>query len=100
MPCYQNILDSLKTSSTENLKDVEVSSVDNFQGQEREAIVMSFVRNNKENKLGFLTDYRRLNVAITRAKRQFFLVGSSKMLRYIFLFKIKGLYVSLKRIYV
>uniref|UniRef100_A0A914I6H3 Uncharacterized protein n=1 Tax=Globodera rostochiensis TaxID=31243 RepID=A0A914I6H3_GLORO len=58
----------------------EVSSVDSFQGQQREAIVMSLVRNNKMHELGFLREYRRTNVAVTRAKRQFFLIGSSSML--------------------
>lgn len=54
--------------------------MDAFQGQEREAIVMSLVRNNSWDKIGFLADYRRLNVAVTRAKRQFFLVGSARLM--------------------
>ncbi|KAL3102199.1 hypothetical protein niasHS_003608 [Heterodera schachtii] len=58
----------------------EVSSVDAFQGQQREAIVMSLVRNNKMRDIGFLREHRRTNVAITRAKRQFVLIASSRML--------------------
>ncbi|KAI1708521.1 AAA domain-containing protein [Ditylenchus destructor] len=49
--------------------ELRVSSVDTFQGQQREAIVMSFVKNNREFDLGFMLEYRRLNVAVTRAKR-------------------------------
>nr|CAD2126927.1 unnamed protein product [Meloidogyne enterolobii] len=60
---------------------LDVSSVDAFQGQQREAIVMSFVRNNNVEHIGFLKNLRRMNVAITRAKRQFFLIASSKVLK-------------------
>ncbi|KAL7077025.1 hypothetical protein ACQ4LE_003971 [Meloidogyne hapla] len=60
---------------------LDVSSVDAFQGQQREAIVMSFVRNNNLEQIGFLKNLRRMNVAITRAKRQFFLIASSKVLK-------------------
>uniref|UniRef100_A0A915NI35 ACB domain-containing protein n=1 Tax=Meloidogyne floridensis TaxID=298350 RepID=A0A915NI35_9BILA len=60
---------------------LDVSSVDAFQGQQREAIVMSFVRNNNMEHIGFLRNLRRMNVAITRAKRQFFLIASSRVLK-------------------
>ncbi|KAF7638954.1 ACB domain-containing protein [Meloidogyne graminicola] len=59
----------------------DISSVDAFQGQQREAIVMSFVRNNNQKQIGFLKNLRRMNVAVTRAKRQFFLIASSKVLK-------------------
>uniref|UniRef100_A0A915CFM6 DNA replication ATP-dependent helicase/nuclease n=2 Tax=Parascaris univalens TaxID=6257 RepID=A0A915CFM6_PARUN len=59
-----------------------VNTVDGFQGQQREVIVMSLVRNNYEGRIGFLSDARRLNVAVTRARRQFLLVGSSSMMRH------------------
>ncbi|CAI4228174.1 unnamed protein product [Auanema sp. JU1783] len=58
-----------------------VSSVDAFQGNEKDVIIFSLVRNNRKNQIGFLRDYRRLNVAITRAKRQFVLIGSAEMLQ-------------------
>ncbi|KAI6204996.1 Proable exocyst complex component Sec6 [Aphelenchoides besseyi] len=59
------------------VEDLVVSTVDAFQGQEREVICMSLVRTQG---LGFLKDLRRMNVSITRAKRQFFLVANSDVL--------------------
>lgn len=56
--------------------EVETSTVDGFQGREKEAIVMSLVRSNERQELGFLVDSRRLNVAMTRAKRHLCVVGN------------------------
>ena len=50
-------------------------------GQEREVILFSAVRSNRKGKLGFMTDYRRLNVAFTRARRAFIVVGSRSTLQ-------------------
>ncbi|MFT3841314.1 MAG: AAA domain-containing protein [Myxococcaceae bacterium] len=60
--------------------DVEVDTVDAFQGREKDAVLVSLVRSNAEQQLGFLEDLRRINVAITRARRHLFVVGDSATL--------------------
>ncbi|MEI9958374.1 MAG: AAA domain-containing protein [Ferruginibacter sp.] len=52
-------------------KQMRISTIDSFQGQEKETIILSLVRSNDDGDIGFLKDYRRMNVAITRAKEQF-----------------------------
>ncbi|KAL7422025.1 hypothetical protein Q5752_003798 [Cryptotrichosporon argae] len=61
----------------EEFPDMTIGSVDGLQGQEREAIILSLVRSNTSGDVGFLAEYRRLNVAMTRAKRQLCVVGDS-----------------------
>ncbi|XP_073107835.1 uncharacterized protein [Elaeis guineensis] len=61
-------------SKEDSLKDVEISTVDGFQGREKEAIIISMVRSNSKKEVGFLSDRRRMNVAVTRARRQCCLV--------------------------
>jgi ATP-dependent RNA/DNA helicase IGHMBP2 len=60
--------------------DVEVDTVDAFQGREKDAILVTLTRSNSEGHLGFLTDLRRMNVALTRARRHLFVVGDSATL--------------------
>lgn len=58
-------------------KEMRISTIDSFQGQEKEIIILSLVRSNDDGDIGFLKDYRRMNVAITRAKEQLFVIGDS-----------------------
>ncbi|MEP6726335.1 MAG: AAA domain-containing protein [Bacteroidota bacterium] len=56
---------------------MRISTIDSFQGQEQACIILSLVRSNDDGDIGFLKDYRRMNVAITRAKEQLFVIGDS-----------------------
>jgi ATP-dependent RNA/DNA helicase IGHMBP2 len=57
--------------------EIEIDSVDGFQGREKEAIILSMVRSNPEGEIGFLEDIRRTNVALTRARRKLIVIGDS-----------------------
>jgi ATP-dependent RNA/DNA helicase IGHMBP2 len=60
--------------------EVEVDTVDAFQGREKEAVLVSLVRSNPEGQVGFLCELRRMNVALTRPRRHLFVVGDSATL--------------------
>lgn len=71
----------LESRVAEDLRLVDqpltINTIDGFQGQERDVVYISLVRSNSKNEIGFLSDYRRMNVAMTRARQQLIVVGDS-----------------------
>lgn len=62
------------------LPSITVNTVDGFQGQERDVILISMVRGNDEGRIGFLNDLRRMNVAITRSRMKLIILGDTATL--------------------
>lgn len=71
---------SLIKKSIQELGPIEVSTVDGFQGREKEVIIISLVRSNENGDVGFLRDRRRMNVAITRPKRHLCIIGDLELM--------------------
>jgi superfamily I DNA and/or RNA helicase len=59
---------------------ISINTVDAFQGQERDIITISLVRSNDDGEIGFLNDIRRINVALTRARKKLIVIGDSATL--------------------
>ena len=78
---YAGQVRAIRNSMDEKLDDVEVRTVDGYQGREKEVIIFSCVRSNPEGNVGFLAEPRRLNVALTRAKRGLIVIGDPATLR-------------------
>ncbi|KZT00181.1 P-loop containing nucleoside triphosphate hydrolase protein [Laetiporus sulphureus 93-53] len=62
--------------------DLEIGTVDGMQGREKEAVIISLVRSNEKREVGFLKDKRRLNVAMTRARRHLCVIGDSSTIQH------------------
>ena len=76
---------------------ITVNTVDGFQGQERDVILISLVRANEEGQIGFLNDLRRMNVAITRARMKLIILGdASTLTRHPFYRKLYGYIATLE----
>jgi ATP-dependent RNA/DNA helicase IGHMBP2 len=60
-----------------DVEELEIDTVDGFQGREKEAVIISLVRSNPRGEIGFLGDIRRTNVALTRARRKLIVIGDS-----------------------
>ncbi|XP_062350435.1 DNA-binding protein SMUBP-2 isoform X2 [Cinclus cinclus] len=74
---YNLQVDMLRQHLCHSHPELEIKSVDGFQGREKEAVVLSFVRSNRKGEVGFLAEERRINVAVTRARRQVAVVCDS-----------------------
>jgi predicted DNA helicase len=60
--------------------DIDIDTIDSFQGQERDIIYITMVRSNPQGEIGFLKDTRRMNVAMTRARKKLIIIGDSATL--------------------
>lgn len=76
-----DIYNESKPVTIHTVSDIMIASIDAFQGREKDFLIMSCVRSNKENNIGFLGDERRLNVALTRAKYGLIIIGDVHCLR-------------------
>ena len=74
---YREQIRLLKELFNHNDPQLSVNTIDSFQGQERDMVVISMTRSNNEGAIGFLTDIRRMNVAMTRAKKKLVIIGDS-----------------------
>ena len=72
---------ALGSSRAEELAQIEVKTVNGFEGRQKEVVLFSTVRNNAAGAMGFLADRRRLNVGLTRARRGLFVIGGLATLR-------------------
>ncbi len=73
----QDMFDEQYGQSPELASKVAINTVDSFQGQERDIIYISMVRSNEKGEIGFLSDTRRMNVAMTRARKKLVIIGDS-----------------------
>jgi superfamily I DNA and/or RNA helicase len=74
------LMQDLLKSKQDDRTQVTINTIDSFQGQERDVIYISLVRSNERSEIGFLKDYRRMNVAMTRARKKLVMIGDSATL--------------------
>ncbi|XP_052828218.1 DNA-binding protein SMUBP-2 [Octopus bimaculoides] len=79
---YNLQVELLRLKMSSDYPKLEIKSVDGFQGREKEAVVISLVRSNQKGDVGFLSESRRINVAITRARRHLTVVCDSETMRH------------------
>ncbi|GMH45218.1 hypothetical protein BSKO_13175 [Bryopsis sp. KO-2023] len=98
---YNAQVANLREKRTQEMAGLEISSVDGFQGREKEAVVISMVRSNATREVGFLSDHRRMNVGVTRARRHCAIVCDTEtvskddfLARLVTYFEENGEYVS------
>lgn len=77
---YKGQVNLLQKNLQFNHPAMKIQTVDSFQGDENDIIIISFVRSNEKNRIGFLNDFRRLNVALTRAKHSLIMIGNANTL--------------------
>ena len=82
MSVYRSQLKTISHLLTPDYPDIEIHTADRFQGRDKEVILISLVRSNPENYIGeLLQDWRRVNVAFTRAKSKLIIFGSRSTIR-------------------
>ncbi|XP_048886823.1 DNA-binding protein SMUBP-2 isoform X2 [Brienomyrus brachyistius] len=79
---YNLQVELLRQRLSQKHPELEIKSVDGFQGREKEAVVLSLVRSNRKGEVGFLAEDRRVNVAVTRARRHLAVVCDSQTVRH------------------
>ena len=78
---YNLQVDLLRQNMRDRFPGLEIKSVDGYQGREKEVVILSLVRSNENKTVGFLAESRRLNVAVTRARRQLIVVCDTETVK-------------------
>ena len=76
-PYKEQVIQIKESLEEDELNGIQTGTIDGFQGQERDIIYLSLVRSNSKSEIGFLKDYRRMNVAMTRARKKLIMIGDS-----------------------